>query len=716
MVQGFLLFLGFFIVVCFPSANLQRFDGLPFSRLIEFGALALLVPFLIFPDLRIGQLGFWKRLKIRPAYLWILLAGILLLKGILLASGAHTGFSACYRSPAEPTAITHEELPPSVCERSYENLLNRFSATRLDSSLWFTPDTWNLVFLNTSRYNYYDWESGNILRARIPLEASWSGTPDVKPGDTIRIEYVGEGTVNWGDEQIPMPPSYGASNVVEFSSPPTDNPLRIDYRFDDGSRSGQDPQTWGPRATIKVSAGKPGQMAALAAENPPSGWQAAAWLADALILLWLVSCLPALWNSVRRDLPALVLFCIGIGLFTLLPVAPLIREIGMTGVLGIFLISHLAIRPFRPAVVYAAAVATAFAILHVWSSGFGQVLLRSAGNDPLAYESNAYSILFRGSLWGGESVFNSIPMYRYVKFLEHFFFGDGNVLYAAVQLAAFFGGVFWLFRTVAGRAVPTVRRVLLVSLGCGLIFLGGYYLSAVIRDGLSEYDTWILLLWALPALYWQSSSAAILSGAAAMAISFTIRPNQVSGILWILLLAAIGSWRKHAKTVLLAGALAIGIALLPLLHNLWFGHQWVLTTASGELSFNLTLQPSTWLAFLHGDSSAGNAIREQLGFMFLLTDVPRSSLPTLGAMAFFLMAWVLMVIHSIIRRAKHLWAWLIIPLVYLAPHFFFVINNYYPRHIVVVYLSMAIVAVLALIPNRPAVPAGVEPAVELPRK
>ncbi len=101
--------------------------------------------------------------------------------------------------------------------------------------------------------------------------------------------------------------------------------------------------------------------------------------------------------------------------------------------------------------------------------------------------------------------------------------------------------------------------------------------------------------------------------------------------------------------------------------------------------------------------------------MFLIADVPRSSLPTLAVMAFFLMIWVLMLIHSIIRRENNLWAWMVIPIVYLAPHFFYVINNYYPRHIVIAYLSMAIVAVLALVPNLPAFPAAAEPAVELSR-
>jgi hypothetical protein len=711
--EGLLLFLAILFVAGFPSANLQAFDGLPLSRLCEFGALVLIAPFLIFPDLRARQILFWKGLKIRPIYLWIAMAAILLLKGILLASGVHSGFSACYRSPAEPTTITHEDLPPRECERSYENLFDRFSATRLDSAVWFSPDTWNLVFLNTNRYNYYDWETGNIPRARIPLEAHWEGVPDVDQGDAIRIEYVGEGTVAWGGMQIPLPPSSGALKVVEFTAPSTGAAIRIDYGFDDGSRTGQDPESWGPRATIKISAGKPGRMVPLAAASAAPGWQAVAWIADGLILLWLISCLPTLIGSIRRDLLALIVFSAGAGLLGLIPFVPVVREILIAITLAAFLTVHLAVRPFHPETVYAVVIVAAFCLLHVGSSGgAGQVYLRSAGNDPLSYESQAYSILYKGSLQGGESVFEYIPMYRYIKFLEHAVFGDGNMLYAVAQLAAFFGGVFWIFRRIGKRTIAVLPKLLLIGLGCSLIFLGGYYVSGVIRDGLSEYDTWILLLWALPALYWQESSAAILSGTLALAVSYTIRPNQILGILWILFLAAFRSWKKYVRTILLAGALAAGIALLPLLHNLYFGHRWVLSATSGGLSVNLILLPATWLAFLRGDPAAAETVRQQMGMLFLIADAPRSMLPTLAAMAACLAGWLVVVVPAILRRRGSDLPILAVPIFFLAVHLLYGVSTYYPRHIVAAYICMAIVAILVLIRRLPDFPSPSEPAVE----
>jgi hypothetical protein len=710
---GLLLFLGLIFTVAFPSANLQLFDGLPFSRLLEFGALVLILPFLIFPDLRNRQMGFWNGWKIRPVFLWTSLAVLLLIKGTLLASGTRAGFSACYRSPAEPTAINHEELPPRECERSYENLFDRFSATRIDPAIWFTPDTWNLVFLNTSRYNYYDWEAGNILRDRIPLAARWSGVPELTPGDTIRIEYVGEGAVSWGGTQIALPPSYAAPNVVEFVPPSTGGALQIDYTFDDGSRSGQDPQNWGPRATIKVSAGKPGAMNPLAAESAAPGWRAVALLADVLILLWLCSFLPALWAAVRRDIAALIVFSIAAGLCSLLPVPALFREIGITAVVAAFLAVHLAGRPFRPVSIYAAVLVAAFFILRVWSTGgAGQVLLRSAGNDPLSYESQAYSIFVTGSLQAGESVFQSIPAYRYLKFLEHVIFGDGNMLYAVIQLAAFFGGVFWIFRKLERREITQRLRMGMIFLGCSLIFLGGYYVSGIIRDGLSEYATWILLLWVLPALFWSEHPAVFLAGTAALAVCYIIRPNQIPGLVWIFFLAAVRAWRRSARTVLAAGLVAAGIGLLPLLHNLYFGRQWVLSTTSGNMPVNLILGPATWLAFLRGDSTAAETVREQMGMLLLIADVPRSVLPSLAAMAACLAGWLVVVVQAVIRRRGRDLLILAVPIFFLAIYLIFSVSTYYPRHIVVAYISMAVVAVLVLIRRLPSRPATSEPAVE----
>jgi hypothetical protein len=718
MSYGLPLFLAFLVVLCVPSSNLQLFDGLPFSRLPEFAALAATLPFLIFPALRQAQADFLSRLKIRTVHLWIFLAALFLLKVALFASGARAGFAGCYGSPAEPTYITYESLPARPCERSYENLFDRYGATRLDRVLWFGPDSWDLVFLNHDRYNYYDWEEGIILRPRIPIEAHWSGYPDVGAGESIRIEYVGEGSVAWGDLRVSLPPAYGEPGIVELGPPGTASSLRIDYLFDDGSRSGQDSQSWGPRATFKASSGKDDARIPLAAQSPAVGWRILARIADGLVLLWLVSFLPALWVSVRVDLPVLIAFAAGIGLISLAPIAPVFREVGMTCVLAAVLTVHLAFRPLRAVSAYFIVVAAGFAVTRIWYPDLTRVVLRTGGNDPLQLESLAYSILYNKSLQGGEAVFFRQPMFRYVLFASHALFGDGNPLFSSVHLSVFFGSVFFLFSKARAAGRKAWRRIAMLPAGLALIFLGGYFVSNFIRSGLSEYASWNLFLLAFPLLFLSVSSSSFILGAAALALSFTVRFNQLPAVLWMLLIAGVWQWKRDRKAVVWGCILAAGIALLPLAHNLYFGGVFEPTTINASMPANLSLPPSTWLAFLQGDPSAAAAVREQMAMMFLIADVPRDMLPTLAAMGVCLVAWLSSVLYAVVRGLRRLWPLLAVPSAYLAPHVFYVVNNYYPRHIVIAYLSMALipVAVLALESPEPSKKEPVSSAVESPRR
>ena len=305
--------------------------GFPSAGLPEFCALAFAFSFLIFPELRARQQDFWGRWKIRPAYLWILLAVLVLAKGTLWISGAHSGFSACYRSPAEPTNITHEDLPAMECERSYENPFGRFSATRLDDSIWFGQDGWNLVFLNTSRYNYYNWEPGNILRPRIPIQAEWNGYPDIPPGesDPDRICRRGHGRLG----RCPRGIAAGICRIERRRNTRrhSKNPCcKSNILSTTGRAAGRTRNPGGRARSINVVARREGFAIRLAARSAPAGWRILALLADGLILLWILSCLPAIWQSVRGDLIPLIAFSIGIGLFSLVPAAPVIRGIGIT--------------------------------------------------------------------------------------------------------------------------------------------------------------------------------------------------------------------------------------------------------------------------------------------------------------------------------------------------------------------------------------------------
>jgi hypothetical protein len=129
-----------------PSANLQVFDGLPLSHLPEFVGLVLLLPVLASRSLRRLYARQLRRCGPRVTRS-LLAAGALALsvKLVLLATGVHAGFLACYQTPLSRAR--------GSCEHSFENPFWRFDATRLDRHLDFGPDNWNLGFFNSLRVN-----------------------------------------------------------------------------------------------------------------------------------------------------------------------------------------------------------------------------------------------------------------------------------------------------------------------------------------------------------------------------------------------------------------------------------------------------------------------------------------------------------------------------------------------------------------------------------
>ena len=115
-----------------------------------------------------------------------------------MLSGAHAGFLACYE-----TSLPVASAGP--CERSYENPFARFGVTRIDHDVDFGPETWNLGFVNSHRFNFYPWVSGVPRRDRLPLAATWWGVVSRPEPWGQRMTYVGEGTVTLGGATHVLP-------------------------------------------------------------------------------------------------------------------------------------------------------------------------------------------------------------------------------------------------------------------------------------------------------------------------------------------------------------------------------------------------------------------------------------------------------------------------------------------------------------------------------
>jgi hypothetical protein len=698
------------LLLLFPAGNLPQFNGLPLSRWTEFLGLAFLLPFLFSGSLRDKAAELFSRIRFSLPLFYATGVIVLFLKVGLLMFGSRDGFIGCYYSPAA-WAPGYPGTGPSLgCERSYEDLFRRSLATRTDRTISFDPDSWNLTFLNSLRFDYPASDPSSIPRSRIPITATWVGFLSSEKASRVVVRYTGKGFVTVGSVVTLLPASYDRVNEITLNLPAGRQNFLVQYSFDDGSRMGQAEDTWGPGAQLHVVlAGASGEQP-LRVTPPGLPWKLAAGGADVLFLLLLLVPLISILAGLWREKWVVLALAVFLAVCYLLPLSQRVREMGMNAGLAGFWLWHCLRKPVRPLTVYAVLLSVAVANTLLFLPAPNQVILRSAQDDPLNYESEAYSILSSGSLEGGEKVFIYQPLFRYIKFGEHAVFGDGMTFPVAAQLAFFLGGAFFLGDKVLRRGVSRPGQFVVAAVTSAILFLGGYYVSIVIRAGLSEYMTWSLLLWALPPLFLDETAASCLLGVAALAFSFTIRTNQLPAVLWMAFWALNALRRKDRRASAFGWILFAGICLLPLAHNLYYGHEFVFATTSGGLAINLPVPPSTWLAFLRGDAPAAAAVAAQLKQMFLLADVALSTRITLAAMAALLAVWLAVAVFTGARRRISDWALWAVPLFYLAPHLFFAVNIYYPRLIFIGYLAMGAVAAVWLARNPPPAAAQTVPA------
>ncbi len=704
---GFLL-----LLLLIPSNGAQQFNGLPFSRWTEFLALAFLLPFLFSRSLRQKTADYFSKVRFSLPLFYAAGTMVLFLKFALLIFGPRDGFIGCYNSPAAWAASYPGAGPSLACERSYEDLFERLHATRIDSTISFDPDSWNLTFLNSLRYDYPASDAASIPRDRIPINAWWTGSVAPEKGERLIVRYTGKGFLTVGTLVTPLPPSYDQVNEIKIDLPAGKQNFLLQYSFDDGSRMGQAEDSLGPGAQIHVTlAGADGEQS-LRVPPPSLPWRIAAGMADALFALLLLVPLISFLSGLWRD-KWVVLSLLGfLAVCYFLPLSQRVRAMGMNAGLVGFWLWYCLRKPVQPLAIYTILLSVSLASTLLFLPAPTRVVLRSAQDDPLTYESEAYTILSSGSLEGGEKVFFFQPMFRYIKFGEHAVFGDGMTFPVAVQLGLFLGGAFFLGERVKRKVFSRPRRFLVAAVGSVILFLGGYYVSIVIRTGLSEYTTWSLLLWALPLLYLDDTAASLLLGLAALAFSFTVRTDQLPAILWLAFWALNALRKKDRRGFIFGLILFAGICLLPLVHNLYYGHEFVAATTSFNQAFNLPVPPSVWLAFFRGDAAAADAVVGQLKQLFLLADAALSTRLILAAMAALLIIWLPIVIVAGFRRRFFEWALLAVPLLYLAPHFFFNVIIYYPRLIFIPYLAMGAVTTIWLARDslNTATRTGAEPA------
>lgn len=690
------------LALVWPSGALGVFDGLPLDTLSEAAALVALVALAAVR----GPADAGSRT--RSTILVVVALAIVALKSGLFVAGAHGGFAACYRP------VVAEPQP--TCARSWSNPLRLREATRFDPAIAFhlrgdpshaptglSDSTWNLGMFNDLRFNHYPWEPGVPVRERLPFTAEWRWRS--RDPDGLRIRYVGELTVLADGRARRFPPAYDEPTEVRVPGGEATRELAVRFRFDDGSV-----QPWSgsaPYARVEVR----DASGLLHAPPAPVSHRLAGLAVDLLVLGLLGAALRTLARAVRRHAIPM-----GLALLPLLlaPIAPVLGGIG----LAVFVLALAwrrdpgERRAALPAMVLLAAAASAAMVLAPSFGARDHVGLRNAGEDFLTYESFAREMLDTGSPRGGEDVFVYSPGFRYVHAGVRLLLGEGDALVTGVTYALLLcaGAALLLLFLPARPPEPPVSRarswvgwatgalaslLLMVLLSVDQVRLG-------VLAPLSEWPTWTALLLAVPLLFAGGRGAQFV-GCGLLALAFTIRAQQAPALLLLFVVFAHQALRAPGGRRHLArcAALVLGIALLPLLHNVVYGGQFALLPRTPRLPVNFPLPPGDLLN-LWSDPAVARTLRGQLAAVLALPQSQEPIGPALRLLFHGLQAlWVATAIW-VVRVRVRAGAWpggaalMLLPAAYLLPHLFVQVYVYYPRHIVAGHLAMAIAAVVAL--------------------
>lgn len=687
-----------FLLLVLPSANYQVFSGIPWNTAAQSAALAVSLPWLCSRRVRRayraatpGRGGLLGRRMV-----WIACGAGIVGKLVLFSFGGYEGFRGNYRSPAAAPVS-------GAWEKSYTNPLFRFGATRIDRVLDFEPGNWNLSFFNSLRFNFHPSANGIVSRDRLPVAALWTGVAENGGGRELVVSYVGEGEIEIGGRRWTLPREYGRLARVLIPAPAGEQSFRARYLFDDGYRTG-DRKPPGPYAAIRcawLQAGGP--ESALRARRPLLGWRAVAAGTDLLVLLVLTSFVRVHARLLRRSWRALALIAALCPLVLWFP----FRDGGFSRDFG-FVIAAAAVLLAMPRgpvwrnvlLAYVAVVSLTVCRWGLDPGHFRTVISRTAGNDFLSYESFARSVLDTGSLEAEESIFSNQPLSRYVNFVLHVLFGDGDFLIAAVYLIAINTGILSLFlrfrganpARVAVRVCQTAAAVLLLAIAASDPVV------VLVREGASEAISWAALMFWFPFLFDSVRARDWVLGAALVGLSVGARANQLPALLGVFGLFALRAVRTRPAAAVSAGAAALGVSLLPAWHNWHYGHRFVLFTYTYAL--NMVVAPSALLHF-GSDPLVRSALRQQLSGLFFFAGgsqfgdsiALRLVFHALQVAWLGTLAWSFAGPRKVSREARAL---LFLPLLYMIPHVFFFVTIYYPRHILSPHLAMGVVTIYAL--------------------
>ncbi len=323
---------------------------------------------------------------------------------------------------------------------------------------------------------------------------------------------------------------------------------------------------------------------------------------------------------------------------------------------------------------------------------WGFQLFRGRASDWFVTQGYARRIFVDGSLNGGENLFYFQPATRYLVFIQHLLFGENDVLLGILMGCGILMAIVFVAREALKRIDSTRSHHLLTFfvVACFVTFGDQIFLGFASAPS-SEYPTWVLifLIFGLILRGNISQSTAII-GTIMAALTAQFRPNQAFGAFFLFLLIqselVASENSRQLLTRLQLCIVFVTTMSLSLMHNLYYGFEFVFFSVTGDINSN-----SSYSDFLNifNDETVRAMLIDKLSLTLNLGWPPSTVSITFWSLQ---LIWLLAIANTIRLRTTgfKVWIALIFPLTYSVPQLPYDISSYYPRHVVATQLAFGL--------------------------
>jgi hypothetical protein len=622
----------FIIIVIFPVKGLGYLSGIPYNTKTSF----LLLVMLILCIFKIEE----KKLKISFLFFSILF----MLKFFIIVNPPNL-WLICVDDNSTPIQSNFiYEYYDSTCSKSFNNLNSIFTdkvetiefKTLDENYQWLGANSANfpLGFLNHSKFNIYE-----LRRDWLPFKMKLYKELD-KNTSQLEINYIGEVTVKFNDGSTGygIPTRYLNENTVTIDVPKEATQVTIIYSY----------LEWKIKQIPTLKSGYPYEKFAKLVITENGGSRVSSnFYSFMVILAFVVFNLKNITVNINRNYLFMFIFTVILSLIYYFDISGS-RFIKIYAYLCLLLIYlYFNSSKFSYFNFMQVFILLSFIIIDYPWNVF-DLIVKPGGSDSLTYENQARLIFEGDGLRGGASVFLYSPGYRYFLYLLHLFFGDfWNVVWIAM-LSLCVNLIFLCSKNI--NPISFLFVIFLISDNVRNIFI----------YGMSEASS--LMLFLISTYLLKKNKIRI--GVLVLALGVLIRPETG--------LFALGTLFIYRQSITFKkGASFFIILLLPLIHNLYFGKEFVLITTGWNYGRNLDFD-----------------LLKNLNYI-IINPFNEKILMTLGpeiiyiGFSIFLLSNLNFLISIIKRRTFKKNNFYILGLLNLIPFLVYDPELFYPRHIII---------------------------------